>query len=150
MLRLAPISLKEANQYVREVHRHHDPVVGHKFSVSVVDENGDVHGVGIAGRPVSRHLQAEGYLEVLRVATDGSRNACSMIYGALRRAGVALGYEPSKIITYTLAEEDGASLRASGWVFAGTSAGGSWNSPSRPRTDHHPTGAKLRWLAGGD
>lgn len=148
MLRLAPISLKEANQYVREVHRHHDPVVGHKFSVSVVDENGDVHGVGIAGRPVSRHLQAEGYLEVLRVATDGSRNACSMIYGALRRAAVALGYEPSKIITYTLADEDGGSLRASGWVFAGTSAGGSWSSVSRPRTDHHPTGAKCRWLAG--
>jgi hypothetical protein len=147
-LRLRPISLRAANEYVRNVHRHHDPVTGHKFSVSVVDEDGTIHGVGIAGRPKARTLDAQGYLEVVRVATDGTRNACSMLYGALRRAGVALGYEPSKIITYTLASEDGGSLRASGWFEAGHTAGGTWDRDNRPRIDHHPTEPKTRWVAG--
>jgi hypothetical protein len=123
-------------------------VQGHKFSVAVVDADNVIRGVGIAGRPVARYLDADGFLEVLRIATDGAPNACSMLYGALRRAGIALGYDASKIITYTLAEESGGSLKASGWVFDGTSAGGSWGSDKRPRTDKHPTGPKVRWRAG--
>lgn len=147
-LKLQPITLREANAYVRDVHRHHEPVGGHKFSVAVVDETGELRGVGIAGRPKARMLQAEGYLEVVRVATDGAPNACSMLYGALRRAGLALGYEAAKIITYTLASEPGASLRASGWVEDGRTAGGSWDRPGRPRDDRHPTEPKTRWRAG--
>ena len=53
MLRLQPISLKEANTFVSQHHRHHKPVVGHKFSISCVDENGTLHGVAIVGRLVS-------------------------------------------------------------------------------------------------
>jgi hypothetical protein len=141
---VAPISLREANRYVAENHRHHGPTRGHRFSVSVVDEHGAIRGVGIAGRPVSRVLQAEGYLEVLRV---GTRNACSMIYGALRRAGIALGYEPQKIITYTLASEPGVSLRAAGWHDDGLAGGGEWGRKSRPREVVAPTETKRRWRA---
>lgn len=146
-MRTAPISLKAANAWISENHRHHGPVSGHKFSVSVVDDQGIVRGVGIAGRPVSRHLDAQGYIEVVRVATDGSKNACSMLYGALRRAAVALGYESSKIVTYTLESEDGGSLRASGWVVDALTPGGSWSSEKRPRMDKHPTVPKTRWRA---
>jgi hypothetical protein len=147
-LRLSPIGLRAANEYVDRVHRHHQPVAGHKFSVSVVDDHGELHGVGIAGRPKSRHLDAQGYLEIVRVATDGSQNACSTLYGALRRAGIALGYSPEKIITYTLASESGASLRASGWYRDGRTDGGSWDRATRGRTDAHPLEPKLRWAAG--
>lgn len=146
-LHLEPISLRAANAYVAETHRHHGPVRGHKFSVSVADEHGVVRGVGIAGRPKSRMLDAQGFLEVVRVATDGTPNACSMLYGALRRAGLALGYEPSKIITYTLASESGGSLRAAGWVEDGATRGGSWDREDRPRDDTHPTEPKTRWVA---
>jgi len=147
-LTLAPIGLRAANAYVVENHRHHGSVMGHKFSVSVVDEDGQIRGVGIAGRPVSRHLQEQGFLEVIRVATDETPNACSMLYGALRRAGIALGYPPNKIITYTLESESGASLRASGWILDGETSGGSWDRPGRGRTDSHPTEPKRRWKAG--
>lgn len=148
MLRIEPVTLRQANSYVAEHHRHHKASRGHKFSVSVVDEAGAMRGVGIAGRPRSRVLDQSGHLEVLRVCTDGSKNACSMIYGALRRAGIALGYPASKIITYTLASEDGASLRASGWIDDGKAGGGSWDRPSRSREDHAPTELKRRWRAG--
>lgn len=141
------IGLREANAWVDRVHRHHEPVTGHKFSVAVVDESGELHGVGIAGRPVSRRFQEQGYLEVVRVATDGTPNACSMLYGALRRAGIALGYPPEKIITYTLASEHGASLRASGWSVDGRTDGGTWDRIDRERVDRHPTGPKTRWVA---
>lgn len=147
VLRIAPISLREANRFVDALHRHHGPAQGHRFSVSVVDEHGEVHGVGIAGRPVSRVLQAEGYLEVLRICTDGSRNACSMLYGALRRAGIALGYPAERIITYTLASEEGGSLRAAGWHDDGPAGGGRWHRAARPRRDAAPIQTKRRWRA---
>lgn len=147
-LRTAPIGLRAANAWIAEQHRHHGPVRGHKFSVAVIDEHGQIRGVGVAGRPVSRHLDDGQHLEVLRVATDGTRNACSMLYGALRRAALALGYRPENVLTYTLASEPGASLRASGWHAVGQTKAESWDRPSRGRTDRHPTVTKTRWHAG--
>jgi hypothetical protein len=111
MLRLKPVSLSEANEYVKQRHRHHKPVVGHKFSIGC-EVDGELAGVVIAGRPVSRYLDDGRTLEVTRLCTDGTRNACSFLYAAAARAAAAMGYD--RIITYTLDTENGASLRASG------------------------------------
>ncbi len=102
-----------------------------------------MRGVATVGRPVARLLDDGWTLEVNRVATDGAPNACSALYGAARRATFALGYR--KLITYTLPEEGGASLRASGWKCIGLAGGGTWNSKSRPRVDKAPTQQKIRW-----
>lgn len=142
-LALTPISLAEANQFVEDIHRHHKPVTGHKFCMAVSDE--EVRGVCIVGRPVSRVLDDGWTLEVLRVATDGAANACSMLYGAAWRAAKAMGYR--RLITYTLPEEGGASLRAAGWRCVGQAGGGTWNRKTRPRVDTHPLQAKIRWEA---
>lgn len=146
-LRIAPITLREANAFVETVHRHHGPTRGHKLSLAVVSGIGQTHGVAILGRPVSRHLDAQGYIEVLRVATDGTPNACSMLYGAARRVAREMGYPAEKIITYTLADEPGTSLRAAGWHPSVTVRGESWDRPARERTDRHPTTPKVRWAA---
>lgn len=91
-LYLTPVSFEQACAFVTEHHRHHQPPAGHKFSVGVA-RDGVLCGVAIVGRPVSRVLQAEGdTLEVIRTATDGTRNANSMLYGAAWRATRALGY----------------------------------------------------------
>ena len=140
-LDVAPISLGEANAFVGQHHRHHKPVVGHKFSMAVVDEAGTVHGVAIVGRPVARGNDNGLTLEVTRVATDGTQNACSALYGAARRAAFALGYR--RLITYILQSEPGTSLKAAGWRCLGERGGGSWSCPSRPRVDKHPTEPKL-------
>lgn len=140
---LAPISLAEANAFVAARHRHHPPVVGHKFSLAAV-KDGQVVGVVIVGRPVSRHRQDGMTLEVTRLCVaPGVRNACSFLYGAAARAAFALGY--ARIGTYTLPDEGGASLRGAGWKLIGERGGGSWNVPSRPRVDRHPTQGKLLW-----
>lgn len=144
-LTIVPCDLCEANAFVRQHHRHHGPVVGHKFSLAVADSEGVVRGVAIIGRPVARRLDDGMTLEVTRVATDGCHNACSCLYGACRRACFALGYR--RLATYTLAEEGGVSLTAAGWKCIGAAGGGSWNVPSRPRVDKHPTQGKLRWEA---
>src|SRR5215468_10390775 len=106
----------------------------------------------ITGRPVARALQDGWTCEVLRVATDGAPNACSLLYGAACRAARALGYR--RVVTYTLATEPGSSLRAAGFERdKGVRAEKTWGRPSRPRvqTDlfgeaQRPTGAKVRWV----
>lgn len=147
-LTIVPVTLREANRFVGQEHRHHPPTVGHKWSHGVVIEpTGYLCGVAISGRPVSRKLDEQGYLEVVRVATDGTPNACSALYAAAARAGKEHGYVRSKIITYTLQSEPGTSLRAAGWVLGSTTAGGSWDRPGRRRTDNAPTEPKNRWHA---
>ena len=129
---IVPIDLKGANAFVEKHHRHHKPTVGHKFSIAVAD-SGEIHGVAIVGRPVSRHLDDGWTLEVNRCCTDGIKNGCSMLYGACWRVAKALGYK--RLITYTLPEEGGASLRGVGWTLLGAAGGGNWNTSSRPRVD---------------
>jgi hypothetical protein len=151
-LSLAPCSRDEANAFVEQHHRHHGRVAGHIFAlacVASVDEPGGrvelVVGVAIVGRPVARGLQDGLTAEVTRVATDGTRNACSFLYGASWRAARSLGYR--KLVTYTLAAEGGASLRAAGWRVVGEVRAESWSRPSRPRVDKTPLQKKLRWEA---
>lgn len=145
-LELVPINLADANAFVKAHHRHHKPVVGAKFCVSVQNGEG-ICGVAIAGRPVARALDDGRTLEVTRVATDGARNACSMLYGAILRAAKALGYR--RVVTYTLANESGSSLKACGWKESARVRGRSWSCPSRPREDHTEAQMvdKVRWEA---
>ena len=141
---MVPCDLSEANAFVELHHRHHGPVVGHKFSLAVA--KGDtVCGVAIVGRPVARMLDDGLTLEITRVATDGTKDACSALYGAARRAAFALGYR--RLVTYTLPSESGASLRGAGYRCIGEAGGGTWSCPSRPRVDKHPLQTKLRWEA---
>lgn len=141
-LHVCPLPLDEANAFVAQHHRHHQPVVGHKFSIGVADDEGTVRGVAIIGRPVARSLDDGLTLEVTRVATDGTPNACSALYAAAWRAAKAMGYR--QIGTYTLDTEPGTSLRAAGWHVVHAVTGRSWDCPSRPRVDKHPTQGKLR------
>ena len=117
------IELKSANQFVAEHHRHHGPVVGHRFSLGCIRrEDQGLCGVAIVGRPLARKINDETTVEVLRLCTDGPPNACSALYGACLRAASALGYQ--RIITYTLENEPGTSLKAAGWTFGYRTAGG--------------------------
>ncbi len=144
LLELTPITFREASAYVAKHHRNHKPPRGTKFCIAVSDDSG-IRGVAMVGRPVSRFEDNGWTLEVNRVATDGCRNACSMLYGAAWRAAKAMGYK--RLITYTLPEEGGASLRASGWRLLGEAGGGNWNTKSRPRVDSSHQQRKFKWEA---
>jgi len=146
MLILTTVSLADANAFVASKHRHHKPVRGHKFSIGCVAD-GALAGVAIVGRPVSRYLDDGLTLEVTRLCTDGTKNACSFLYGAAWRAAKALGYK--KIITYTLATETGASLKAAGWICEGMAGGLRWTGKRKPPSDLYPAQMKLRYSKGG-
>jgi len=143
-LTLISIELGEANAFVRQHHRHHRGVVGHKFSLGAA-LNEQIVGVAIIGRPVARMRDDGETLEVTRLCTDGTKNAPSFLYGAAARAAFALGYK--RIGTYILASEPGTSLTAANWRQIGEVHGRSWSCPSRPRVDKHPTQAKLLFEA---
>lgn len=141
-LSVMPINLDEANAFVSAHHRHHGPVAGHKFSLAALFAD-SVRGVVICGRPVARAEDDGWTIEVLRLATDGTPNACSFLYRASWRVASAMGYKRG--ITRILDTENGASLRGAGWKLVGLSGGGTWSRPSRPRIDRHPTQGKLLW-----
>lgn len=142
MLRIVPCTYATARDFVAENHRHNKPPVGHKFSIGVIDAN-KLCGVAMVGRPVSRHLDDGFTLEVNRCCTDGTYNACSMLYGAAWRAAVALGYR--RLITYTRASESGTSLRASGWHCDGKAGGTHWTGKRYAGKETILDESKVRW-----
>jgi hypothetical protein len=149
---IVPLTLAEARRYVAEHHRHNEPPRGHKFSIGL-RKDGELVGVVIASRPVARGADDGATIELIRVTTEGDKNACSRLYGAACRAAEAMGYR--KVITYTLAEEPGTSLRASGFTEdARLAARGDWQHDGPRATDlprlwepaKMPTGPKIRWV----
>ena len=112
-----------------------------------------LHGVAITGRPLARLLDDGLTAEVRRVCTDGTYNACSILYGACARIAKEMGYK--RIVTYVLESEPGTSLKASGWTRIGEAGGTDWNVPSRPRETvqvtlfgeerKYPNEKKVRW-----
>ena len=143
-LDIRPLTFAQAKSYILEKHRHHKPPISWKFGIGCFDGN-DLVGVVCVGRPVARMLDNGLTCEVTRLCTNGTRNACSMLYGAARRCALAMGYK--RIITYILESEPGTSLKASGWRFVKLSGGGSWSRPSRGRKDKHPLDKKQLWEA---
>ena len=119
-LEIRPITLRDANAYVAQHHRHNLPTNGHKWSLAVYD--GDrLCGVAIAGQPIARKLDDGLTIEIRRVCTDGTYNACSKLYGACARVAREMGYK--RIVTYTLQSEPGTSLMASGYNRDGDAGG---------------------------
>lgn len=156
VLRVVPVTLDVANAFVDRLHRHSDPTQGHRWSIGV-ELDGQLVGVAIVGDPVAPALRKLGPVaEIRRVCTDGTRNACSILYGACRRAARAMGFDP--IITYTLPSEGGASLRAAGFRLDKTDAGGEasdWHNRDgrkvgtrkRLPPEADLVGGKWRWVA---
>jgi hypothetical protein len=141
-LAVVPMTLREARAYVDENHRHHRAPQGGLFAIGAAEDD-KVVGVVIVGKPVARMLDDDYTCEVTRLASDGSRNVCSMLYRAAWRAARAMGYR--RLVTYTLASEPGSSLLGAGFEAVGEVRGRSWHTPSRPRVDTHPTEDKIRW-----
>jgi hypothetical protein len=143
-LRIVPVELKEANEFIGALHRHHKPVQGHRFSIGV-KKDGKLVGVATIGRPVARLTPAKEVLEVTRLCTDGTKNACSALYSAAARIGKEMGY--LQIQSFILDSENGASLKASGWTFVSISPGGQWkHTDGKPRRTDQPTCPKHKYV----
>jgi hypothetical protein len=143
VLRVEHVELKDANEFVAKQHRHHKPVIGHRFSVGV--SNGvKLVGVAIVGRPVARGCNLHNTVEVTRLCTDGTKNACSFLYSVCARVARELGYK--KIQTYILASEPGTSLLASGWKRIADVVGRQWTGTNgKTRRTDQPTCDKHRY-----
>lgn len=140
-MNIVPITFKTACNFISEHHRHHKPTVGCKFCIGVMNEDNLV-GVAVCGRPVSRYLDNGEICEINRLCTDGTYNACSMLYGACCRVAKAMGYK--RIITYILESENGASLKASNFVCGGKAGGTHWTG-KRNKGQAIPNEMKMIW-----
>lgn len=147
-LQLRPCSIREASAFVDAIHRHHKAPQGARWAVgaTTIEDPTKLVGVAIVGNPVARMLDDDYTAEITRLASDGTKNACSFLYAACTRAAKALGYQ--RLLTYILLSEPGESLKAlkqMGWKEVGEAGGGSWSRKDRPREDKHPTEPKIRW-----
>lgn len=144
-MRIVPIFQKAANEFVKDHHRHHKPVVGSIFQIglSVGDK---LVGVAICGRPVSHKVDYKKVIDVARLCViENIPNACSKLYATCARIAKEMGYE--SITTYILESEPGTSLKAAGWINEGRAGGKSWNSSGdRIRTNKVDTlfGSELK------
>ena len=140
-----PVTQAEARAFIAAHHRHHRPSVGSVFQVALA-RGEQLVGVAMVGRPVARALD-DGYtLEVTRLCTldaPESRHAASKLYAMCWRIAREMGY--TRLLTYTLADESGISLVSAGWRVVHQVQGRSWDTPSRPRIDKHPTVNKTLW-----
>lgn len=151
MLAVVPLTLKAANDFVALHHRHHGAVTGglDYFRLGAVDQNGELRAVAIVSRPPNRNSDDGTTCEVVRLASDGTRNACSFLYGACARIGREMGFQ--RMITYTLESESGASLRAAGWRLEKTGIKSYWQSHQvagrTVKAREHYSMTKQRWSA---
>lgn len=141
------ITQKQANQFIIEHHRHHNAVVG---SITQLGLFNDVSLIGVAvlSRPVARKIDYTKVVEVTRLCTNGTQNACSKLYSACARIAKEMGFEA--IQTYILASESGVSLKASGWQLTEMNCGGKeWNgriSVNLFGEQKRPTELKNKWI----
>jgi hypothetical protein len=142
-LRPVPLTVQGANELVARFHRHHRPAQGGLWAIGA-ELGEEIVGAAIVGRPVARRLQDGRTAEVVRlVVREGVPGCASFLLARCRRAAAVLGY--ARLVTYTLPEEGGASLRGAGWRLLGEAGGGSWSRADRARADRHPLQRKLRW-----
>ena len=151
-LQPVPISLREANDFVEQYHRHSKRTSrdGGKFAIGATTGD-EMVGIAIVGRPLARMLD-DGYTaEVTRVCTkeDSPRNTCSFLYGRCWRIWQQMGGK--RMVTYTLQSESGASLKGAGWNIVGETRRGDWSRKGRER-DWQPIYGQLkfRWGVGDD
>lgn len=145
MLTVKPIAVKEAERWVRALHRRLPSLQHRRWAVSAVNDSDEVVGVAVVGDPSARMLRDGWTGEIVRVATDGSKNCCSLLYGACRSAARAMGYR--RLFTYIHDDEDGASLRAAGFIFDRKTGGGEWHRGNRPRGAVADAKPKQRYMA---
>lgn len=139
-----PCTLDQANGLIKALHRHHDPVQGHRFSIGCMNDKGELLGAAVIGRPVGRETNQWYIAEVTRLVSNGEKNVCTFLYSAAARACKEMGF--LKIQTFILESETGFTLKLSGWCFEQTSDGGDWSGGGkRKRNRNQPEGPKQRW-----
>lgn len=146
-LRVVPVTIKAAAKWVVATHRHLKRFNGGRFAVGVADATGALRGVGVVGNG-PQVWEGTGRMIITRVATDGFPNACSMLYGALCRAGKNLGYIEAWTYTMPSEGETGASLKAAGFTDMGLTKGGEHDRPNigRRRAKAENANPKRRWV----
>ncbi len=143
-MEIIPLTLRQANELISRWHRHHKPSHAHRWSIGLA-KNGYLVGAAICGRPKARNTPQYSTLEISRLVTDGTPNACSKLYGTCAAIAKLMGF--ARIQTAILESESGVSLTAAGFSFSHMTDGGDWNRPSRGnRRRDQPQCPKQIWV----
>jgi len=136
-MKIVPLLLRRANDFVERYHRHSARTSndGGKYAIGL-EHDGELVGVAIVGRPISRMLQLEGEhpAELLRLCTSPTcpKGGGSKLYSRAKRIWQLMG--GSHFHTYTLITESGAVLRGAGLREpVATTRAQQWDRPSRHR-----------------
>lgn len=145
--RIVPITLREANDFVEQYHRHSARTSndGGKFAIGLYLD-GRLVGAAIVGRPIARMLQEPGTAELLRccVGPDAPDGAGKTLNARCKRIWQLMG--GTRLVTYTLASETGGSLSGAGFKRVAEAHSAQWKTRGRPHRDIAAQ-PKHRWEA---
>jgi len=144
MREFCPINREIAKKFINENHRHNSGPISDRFRIGLF-EDGVLIGVGVAGNPIARKQMDGTTIEITRVCVLPDKpNACSQIYARMKRIAQLMGYK--RIITYTLDNETGASLRAIGAIVDHKVAKGTWLNRQNRNYNEVSDMPKQMWL----
>ena len=143
-LKCIPLTLKEANAFVIEHHRHSKQCRGHRFSLGAVYKD-ELVGAAIIGRAINRYLDNRFTAEILRNSVLEKAPKGTFIFLYSRAMKVWQSQGGKKILTYTLETEPGSSLKAVNFNAAAKTGffKGGWQNRSN-RREYTPI-RKIRW-----
>ncbi|GAA0592865.1 hypothetical protein GCM10009416_34100 [Craurococcus roseus] len=143
-----PVRFAVAAGFVRRHHAHCGAPTAWRFGACITNGS-TLLSVVMVGNPVARAFNGRGIVEVNRLCVRRDApaalrwNACSQLYAWACKEAERRGF--ARIVTYTRAGEDGASLRAAGWTKEARVRGRSWNTRTRMRAEREPPIDKDRW-----
>lgn len=149
-MKVVPLTLRKANDFVERHHRHSARTSndGGKFAIGL-EVGGELVGAAIVGRPVARMIQqieGAGTAELLRccVSDAAPKGASARLMARCKKIWQLMG--GTRLVTYTLEHESGASLNGAAASEEKKVRAESWSRQVRPRKPRQlEQVAKKRW-----
>lgn len=146
-MRLEVCHTTEVDRYIMERHYLHSVPAGARLRFWVKDDNSDIIGAMMWGRPTARTYNPNRIMELTRLYLEDNTAHCaeSRALGMARRYMRKYFPEVKGLIAYTSSAQGhaGTIYQADGWFALGCTRARPWNRTGRKNID---TSYKTRWV----
>lgn len=146
-MKLEECKTKEVDRYIAENHYLHSTPAGAKLRLWVLDDNNNIIGAMMWGRPTARTYNHERILELTRLfmIDETEPNAESKALGMARKLIRTKLPQIKGLISYSSTGEEhkGTIYEADGWFAVGLTEAKKWNKEGRANID---ISQKIRWV----
>ena len=145
-MRLEEVHTKEVDRYIAEHHYLQSVPAGAKLRLWIKDDEGNIIGAMMWGRPTARTYDFTRILELTRLyMIDETEQNAEQSFGMARKHIRKHLPEIKGLISYSSTGENhkGTIYEADGWFAVGTTEAKKWNKEGRANVD---ISKKIRWV----